>query len=57
MHACVSLLAFEIVMVCRYGGLWKNLHKADKVPDHPQGSDIQAEQLHDLEATQQKASS
>ena len=56
MLACHYLL-FEIVMVCRYGGLWKNLHKADQVPDHPQGSDIQAEELHDLEATQQKASS
>lgn len=33
----------------RYGGLWKNLHKADKVPEPSHKDDIQAENLHNLE--------
>ena len=45
------------ITVCRYGGLWKNLHKADKVPDHLQRPDIQAEELQALEATQHGSSS
>lgn len=43
-----------MVRLCmsRYGGLWKNLHKADKVPDHLQKPDIQAEELQALESSQ-----
>ena len=48
-HFSTAVLAADTM--CRYGGLWKNLHKADKVPDHLQRSDIQAEELQALEAT------
>lgn len=35
----------------RYGGLWKNLHKADRAPDNSR-PDIPAEELQALEAFQ-----
>lgn len=34
----------------RYGGLWKNLHKADKLPDSLHESDIGADSSDNLEA-------
>ena len=38
--------------VSRYGGLWKNLHKTDKVPDNSHKPDIRAEELQALESSQ-----
>ena len=42
--------------MCRYGGLWKNMHKADQVPDHLQRPETQADDLQALEAVQHNTS-
>ena len=57
-HACVKqapMICFAIFscgMVHRYGGLWKNLHKADRSSDHLHRPEVQVDELEALEANQ-----
>lgn len=36
---------YSLLACVRYGGLWKNLHKADKLPDSLHEGDIGADSL------------
>ena len=47
---CAPLQFFPWLACVRYGGLWKNLHKADKLPDSLHESDIGADSSDNLEA-------
>ena len=47
---CAPFQFFSWLACVRYGGLWKNLHKADKLPDSLHESDIGADSSDNLEA-------
>ncbi len=46
---CAPLHCYSWLACVRYGGLWKNLHKADKLPDSLHEGDIAADSLNNLE--------
>lgn len=41
---------YSLLACVRYGGLWKNLHKADKLPDSLHEGETGADSLDNLEA-------
>lgn len=47
---CGQPLPLCCLGMCRYGGLWKNLHKADKLPNSSHKDDIEDESLNELES-------